>query len=104
MNLPPCYRCHEQPCTCKAHLATLRRLILGELAERGRMNDEQLSDAMEEAYRRPGLYCPRLLVDEAIYSLVCGRRIRRTPGKWEGEYWYTVRPSSANRLRQEVLF
>jgi len=84
---------------------TLKRLILGELAERGRMNDEQISDAIDEIYRRAGMTCPWAELDGAVWSLVFGRRIRRTEGKWEGEYWYTIRKPSARLGKgQKVLF
>ena len=104
MSLPKCCRCGKQPCECKETTITLRRLILDMFREHRRMNDEHITDEIERLYNQVQESVPWLLIDGAVWGLVCGRRIKRTKGKWEGEYWYSLKTCSANRLRQEVLF
>lgn len=102
-NLPNCFRCGCQPCECESMKETLKGLILGELGEHGRMNDEQLGDALDVMYERAGMRYDSRAYSEAIESLVSGRHIAREAGHWEGEFFYTI-CKPANRLSQEVLF
>lgn len=82
---------------------TLKRLVLGELAARGRMNEEQIDDAIALVYRRAQMKCPWEHIEVAIRSLVCGRRIRQTDGVCEDEHYYTIR-KPADRERQKEIF
>lgn len=103
MTLPNCCRCNSQPCKCDEIKTTLKRLILAEVTTRGRISHEQIEDIIWEMYRRAGMRCPLEHMDEAIRSLVYGRRIRRTEGKWEDDYWYTIR-KPARQLEQKMMF
>ncbi len=103
MNLPKCYHCQSQPCECADIKVTLKRLILGELTQHGRMNDEQIMAAIETMYRRAGTKCPFEHVDGAMDSLIYGRRVKRTEGKWEGEYWYRIRKKPAHQQQKDLF-
>ena len=82
---------------------TLRELILGELQEHGRRCDCELMEALVFMHRRAGMDYRWDTYENAIHSLVCGRRIEQAPGKWEGEYFYELRKRPSPK-RQKVLF
>ncbi len=59
-------------------------------------------ESLEVMYKRAGISTPYMMIDDATWSLVVGRRIRRREGHWEGEYFYTVRTRPVKK--REALF